>query len=126
MRESRLCQCFAAQPRLRWACSGVRSSQIRAMTDKTRSEDRRHGGGMRLYMLVLGPTLIVLSPVVGLIPGPGGLVVLVIGLGLTLKHSRLAKRYYVRIKRRWPRLGHWSDKGLKRPSHFRRLRRKQQ
>jgi hypothetical protein len=36
----------------------------------------------------------------------------------------VAKRVYVRAKRRWPGLGHWSDKGLRRPSHFRRLRKK--
>jgi hypothetical protein len=79
----------------------------------------------RLVMLALGPALIVLSPVVGLIPGPGGLIVLLAGVALTLQGSQVAKRLYVRAKRRWPGLGHWSDKGLRRPSHFRRLRKKQ-
>jgi hypothetical protein len=78
----------------------------------------------RLFMLALGPALIVLSPVVGLIPGPGGLVVLLAGVALTLRSSQVAKRLYVRAKRRWPGLGHWSDKGLRRASHIRRLRRK--
>lgn len=74
-------------------------------------------------MLVLGLALIALSPLVGLVPGPGGLLVFAAGVALTLQASQLAKRLYVRVKRRWPRLGHWSDKGLRRPSHFRRLRR---
>jgi hypothetical protein len=79
--------------------------------------------GQRLALLIFGIALIVLSPVVGLIPGPGGVIVLAAGLALTLQASQLAKRLYVRMKRRWPRLGHWSDKGLRRRSHFRRLRR---
>jgi hypothetical protein len=83
----------------------------------------RRERGKRLFMLAVGPALIALSPVVGLIPGPGGLLVFVAGVALTLRASRTAKRIYVRAKRRWPKLGHWSDKGLRRPSHFRRLRR---
>jgi len=66
--------------------------------------------------------LMLLAPVVGPVPGPGGLLVFAAGLALTLRNSALAKRVYVRTKRRWPGLGHWSDKGLRRPSHFRRLR----
>jgi hypothetical protein len=80
----------------------------------------------RLLMLAAGPTLIVVSPVVGLIPGPGGLLVFLAGVALTLQASHVAKRLYVRAKRRWPSLGHWSDKGLRRPSHFRRLRRRRE
>jgi hypothetical protein len=80
----------------------------------------------RLLALALGPALIVLSPIVGLVPGPGGLLVLLAGVALTLQSSQVAKRVYVRAKRRWPALGHWSDKGLRRPSHFRRLRKKKE
>ena len=90
------------------------------------SKRRQRPKGMRLFMLALGPTLIVLSPVVGLVPGPGGLLVFIAGVALTLQASQVAKRLYVRAKRRWPKLGHWSDKGLRRPSHFRRLRRKRE
>lgn len=80
----------------------------------------------RLIMLSLGPALIILSPLVGLIPGPGGVIVLLAGVAITLQSSHAAKRVYVRAKRRWPGLGHWSDKGLRRPSHFRRLRRQRE
>ena len=83
----------------------------------------RSRGGKRLLMLTVGPALIMLAPFVGAIPGPGGVIVLIAGIALTLQGSRMAKRFYVRLKRRWPRLGYWSDKGLRRPSHFRRLRR---
>lgn len=93
-------------------------------TDQNASKSGQRKSGKRLLMLALGPTLIVVSPVVGLIPGPGGLLVLLAGVALTLQSSQVAKRLYVRAKRRWPGLGHWSDKGLRRPSHFRRLRRK--
>ena len=81
---------------------------------------------LRLFLLILGITLILAAPVVGILPGPGGVIVLAAGLALTLKNSRWAKRLYVRFKQRWPRYGHWADWSLRRKSHFRRLRRKEQ
>jgi hypothetical protein len=86
----------------------------------------RFAKARRLAYLALGPVLMLLSPVVGLIPGPGGIIVFVAGLAITLQASHVAKRAYVRLKRRWPTLGHWSDKGLRRPSHFRRLRKRKE
>jgi hypothetical protein len=93
-------------------------------TERTRAS--RLAQVKRVCHLALGPTLMILSPAVGLIPGPGGLIVFVAGLAVTLHASHVAKRIYVRIKRRWPQVGHWSDKGLRRPSHFRRLRRRKE
>jgi hypothetical protein len=93
-------------------------------TERTRAS--RVAQVKRVCHLALGPALMILSPVVGLIPGPGGLIVFVAGLAVTLQASHVAKRVYVRIKRRWPQVGHWSDKGLRRPSHFRRLRRRKE
>jgi hypothetical protein len=87
---------------------------------------RQFAEARRLGFLALGPTLMIVAPIVGLIPGPGGLIVFLAGLAVTLQASRVAKRIYVRTKRRWPRLGHWSDKSLRRPSHFRRLRRRRE
>ncbi len=66
----------------------------------------------RLCLFVLGVVLIVASPVVGVIPGPGGIIVFALGLALALKNSLWAKKQYVRLKRRWPMLGHFADKGL--------------
>ena len=53
--------------------------------------------------------LFVVAPLVGAIPGPGGVVVAGIGLGLILKTSMWAKRRYVRFKRWQPKAGGWAD-----------------
>lgn len=92
------------------------------MTDLPEPIHAQQSKGRRLHLVVLGPTLIVLSPVVGLLPGPGGIVVFAVGLGFTLRHIRVAKRTYARVKRRWPYIGRLSDMGLRRPSHIRRQR----
>ncbi len=75
---------------------------------------------VRSALVVLGFILIGLTPVVGPIPGPGGLVVFAAGLTLVLKYSAWAKRYYVRFKRRHPKKGDWADWGLRRASAKRR------
>ena len=64
--------------------------------------------------------LFVVAPLVGAIPGPGGVVVAGIGLGLILKTSMWAKRRYVRFKRWQPKAGGWADWALRRPSARRR------
>ena len=71
-------------------------------------------------MTCLGLVLVILSPVVGIIPGPGGIPVFAAGLALMLRNSDLAKRAFVRTKRRWPMLGHYADLGLRRASAKRR------
>ncbi len=68
----------------------------------------------------LGMVMIILSPVAGVIPGPGGVIVFGIGLGLVLKTSMWAKRHYVRFKRWQPKAGRWTDWGLRRKSAKRR------
>lgn len=78
---------------------------------------------LRPAMLVLGTALIVASPAVGVLPGPGGIFVFAIGLSLVLRHSRWARRRYARLKRQRPRLGAWADWGMRRPSEKRRRRR---
>jgi hypothetical protein len=76
----------------------------------------------RLTLLATGWILVAASPVVGVVPGPGGLVVFAAGLALLLKNSNWVKRQYVGFKRRWPRYGEWTDRGLRRPSARRRAR----
>ena len=71
-------------------------------------------------MFVLGVILIILSPVAGVIPGPGGIFVFAIGLALVLKTSMWAKRRYVHFKRWQPKAGRWADWGLRRRSAKRR------
>jgi hypothetical protein len=75
---------------------------------------------VRQLLVVLGCLLMVLSPLVGAIPGPGGIFVFAAGLSLALKYSGLAKRLYVRFKRRHPTKGRWADWGLRRRSAMRR------
>jgi hypothetical protein len=73
------------------------------------------------YVLVgVGCLLIALTPLVGPIPGPGGIVVFAAGLSLVLKYSGWAKRLYVRFKRKHPNKGRWADWGLRRASAARR------
>jgi hypothetical protein len=75
---------------------------------------------VRQTLFIVGVLLILVSPAVGVIPGPGGVVVFALGLGLVLKYSDWAKRQYVRFKRRHPNKGRWSDWGLRRESAKRR------
>ena len=75
---------------------------------------------VEIGMFVTGVLLIILSPVVGAIPGPGGVFVFAAGLALVLKTSRWAKRRYVRFKRWQPKAGRWADWGLRRRSALRR------
>jgi hypothetical protein len=63
--------------------------------------------------LITGSALIIAAPLVGVIPGPGGIVLFALGLGLVLRSSRMARKLYVRFKRRWPRYGNWTDRALR-------------
>jgi len=71
-------------------------------------------------IFALGVILLLVSPLVGAIPGPGGVVIAGIGLAMVLKTSIWAKRHYVRFKRWQPKAGRWSDWALRRGSARRR------
>ena len=71
-------------------------------------------------LLGVGVILLIISPLVGAIPGPGGIIVAGVGLALILKTSMWAKRRYVHFKRWKPKAGRWTDWALRRPSHQRR------
>jgi hypothetical protein len=78
-------------------------------------------------LFVVGILLLVVSPLVGIIPGPGGVIVAGMGLALVLKTSMWAKRRYARIKKMRVKfhrsdfiLGDWTDWLLRRPSAKRR------
>jgi hypothetical protein len=79
-------------------------------------------------LFAIGIVLLIVSPLVGAIPGPGGVIVAGIGLALVLKTSMWAKRRYVKFKRWQPKAGRWTDWALRRRSAARRdaLRKAQQ
>ncbi|HEX8643748.1 MAG TPA: hypothetical protein VF702_07520 [Allosphingosinicella sp.] len=75
---------------------------------------------VRYALVGIGLFLIALTPIVGPIPGPGGVIVFAAGLSLVLKYSGWAKRLYVRFKKKHPNKGRWADWGLRRASAARR------
>jgi hypothetical protein len=77
-------------------------------------------GHRRIIGLVAGWFLIVLSGLIGPLPGPGGILVFAAGAALVLRNSAWAKRRYVHLKRRWPRFGHLCDRVMRRSSALRR------
>jgi hypothetical protein len=77
-------------------------------------------------LFAIGVVLLLLSPLVGVLPGPGGIIVAGIGLSLVLKTSLWAKRHYVRFKRWQPKAGGWTDWALHRRSARRRKELKKQ
>ncbi|HZG08554.1 MAG TPA: hypothetical protein VEZ70_06210 [Allosphingosinicella sp.] len=80
---------------------------------------------VRTALFLLGCLLIALTPVVAILPGPGGIFVFGAGAGLVLKYSEWAKRKYVEFKRRHPNKGAWCDWGLRRGSAKRRKARQE-
>jgi ribosomal protein L24E len=75
---------------------------------------------LRIIYLSMGWLLIVLTPIIGALPGPGGIFVFAGGAALLLKNSNWVKRAYVRFARRHPKYARWADKGLRRSSAPRR------
>ena len=68
----------------------------------------------RWMMVVLGWMLVVAAPLVSWLPGPGGIALFIVGLGVILKHSLWAKKRYSRLSRRHPEYGKWADWALRR------------
>ena len=75
---------------------------------------------VRNTLMGTGLLLIALAPLLGVLPGPGGVVLFGAGATLTLRYSDWAKKWYVRFKRRHPKKGAWADWGLRRQSARRR------
>jgi hypothetical protein len=77
-------------------------------------------------IFAIGVVLILLAPLAGAIPGPGGIFVFALGLAMVLKTSMWAKRHYVRFKQWQPKAGRWADWGLRRRSALRREARRKE
>lgn len=75
---------------------------------------------VQMVLFALGVLLIIASPLVSPLPGPGGILLFAAGLTLVLRTSLWAKRHYVRFKRWQPKAGRWADWGLRRQSPKRR------
>lgn len=102
-----------------------RCSDMKEMID-TMAHDRPYRSPLRrMVMLCLGWTIIAISPIIGAIPGPGGIFVFAAGLVLVLRNSNWAKRQFIRLCNRWPRLGTYADKALRRQRDWRCQRRRE-
>jgi hypothetical protein len=79
---------------------------------------------VRISLLVTGLVLLlIVTPLIGPIPGPGGIITFAAGLTLILQNSNWARKRFARLKRRWPRFGRYSDMALRRRSYRRRQQR---
>jgi hypothetical protein len=78
---------------------------------------------VRSLLVAAGFLVILISPVIGAIPGPGGIFVFAAGLVLVLQNAAWARKHFARLKRRWPRFGHYADMALRRRSFRRRQER---
>ncbi|MBB5717215.1 hypothetical protein FHR23_000122 [Stakelama sediminis] len=78
----------------------------------------------RFILILTGLVLMVGAPIVGILPGPGGIFVFAAGLVLVLRNSLWARRHFARIKRRWPWFGDLADRALRRRSAARRRQKK--
>lgn len=95
------------------------------MPRRTLYQRLRQNAIVRLTLFGLGCVLIALTPVIGLLPGPGGIILFPIGLALALQNSVWAKRVYGRFKRSHPRYAMWTDRIMRRRSAARRREREQ-
>jgi len=87
------------------------------MDEKQNKKRWNHTSGARFALSVLGFLLILVSPIIGAIPGPGFIIVFPIGLALVLQNSRFAKKRYVDFKRHFPQYGKWTDWAMRRRRH---------
>ncbi len=79
--------------------------------------------GIRLVLTFIGGFLCVISPIVGVLPGPGGIFVFAAGFALMLRNSAIVRRAYARLKAKHPRKGEWVDWAMRRRSALRRAKR---
>lgn len=71
-------------------------------------------------IFIVGVILLILAPIVGALPGPGGIIIAGVGLAMVLKTSHWARRRYVKFKKWQPKAGRWTDWALRRRSARRR------
>ncbi len=79
---------------------------------------------VRTALFLLGCVLMAIAPIIGILPGPGFIIIFPIGLALALQNSLWAKRTYGRFKRRYPAFADRADRFMRRPSALRRAARR--
>ena len=82
--------------------------------DDNHSKASSKNHARRIGLLVLGWVMIIISPIVGAIPGPGFIILFPIGLALVVKNSIFGKKLYVRFRNKFPQYNRWSDWALRR------------
>jgi hypothetical protein len=102
--HSRSCDIMSSHPRLRGRPARPICAGVKAPPDSV----------LRIVYLSLGWLLIALTPIVGALPGPGGIFLFAGGAALLLKNSNWVKRFYARYSRRYPRHGRLADRVLRR------------
>ena len=75
---------------------------------------------LRIGQLVIGVLLVIAAPLLAPLPGPAGIFLFAGGMVLILRNSRWARLKWARLKRRWPRTGHFVDRMMRRQSAMRR------
>ena len=93
------------------------------MSLRTRFSALRQNPIVRIGLLMLGVIFLIITPLLGPLPGPGGVFTFAIGAGLVLQNSVWARKRYVRFKKQRPKMGGWADWGLRRQSAKRRVER---
>lgn len=103
---------------------GIPNSNVVKEPFITYQPDKR--AGIRFVITVFGGFMVLLAPIVGLLPGPGGIFMFAIGFALMLKNSAIVRRYYARLKAKYPKKGEWVDWAMRRKSTLRRIHRKRE
>ena len=70
--------------------------------------------------LVAGIVLMVCAPLVAPLPGPAGTAFFAGGMMLVLRNSARARHWFVRMKKKRPKLGAFLDRAMRRGSALRR------
>lgn len=74
----------------------------------------------RWAQIAAGVLLVIAAPIIGALPGPGGIFIFAGGMVLLLRNSAWVRRRWARAKRRWPKLGEIADITMRRASARRR------
>jgi hypothetical protein len=74
----------------------------------------RDNRAFQWVMIVTGWGLMILAPLIGWLPGPGGLILFPLGMALVIKNSLWAKRQYAKHAKRHPEYGTWANWAMRR------------